>query len=59
MEQAEAIQLKNKKIRLVLSSGYRYSGEIIEVNVNTAIILDKFEKRVSIKLSDISVMEEL
>jgi len=59
MEQAEALKLKKKKVRLVLSSSYRYSGKIITVNVDTLILNDKFGNDVSIKLSDISVCEVL
>lgn len=59
MEQEEAQTYLNKKIRLVLSNTYRFTGEVMGVTPDTLIINDKFDKRVSLGLKDIMSCEVL
>jgi hypothetical protein len=58
MEKAEADKYVGKRIRLILSIGFHYSGHVSSVGETTLQIVDKFGKLVSIKLADISVCEE-
>jgi len=59
MEQAEAKLFQNRRIRLVLKSGYRYTGEIINVTENSLFLKDKFSKEVFIDLKNIAVCEDV
>ena len=59
MEHEEAKTYLKKKIRLVLSNTYRFTGTVIEVTSGTLIIKDKFDKRVSLRLKDIVTCEVL
>jgi len=59
MEQEEAKTYLKKKIRLVLSNTYRFTGEVVEVTSDTILINDKFNKRVSLRLKDIVSCEVL
>ena len=47
-----------KKIYLVLKSGRRYSGKIENIDVNFMTIIDKFNEKVMVSISEISSMEE-
>lgn len=59
MKQEEAQAYLKKKIRLVLSNTYRFSGEVIKVTSDTILINDKFDKQVSLRLNDIISLEVL
>ncbi|MFH1365051.1 MAG: hypothetical protein ABIH28_00510 [archaeon] len=59
MEQDEAQNYLKKKVRLVLSNTYRFTGLVIAVTSDTILINDKFEKRVSLRLKDIMSCEVL
>ena len=59
MEQEEAQTYLKKKIRLVLSNTYRFTGKVIAVTSDTILINDKFNKRVSLRLKDIMSCEVL
>jgi hypothetical protein len=59
MEHEEALTYLNKKIRLVLSNKYRFSGEVLEITKSTIIINDKLNQKVSIGLKDIVTCEVL
>ncbi len=59
MQKKEAEKHLRKKVRIVLSNGFHFSGEVLEVSEDTFILLDKFGARVSIKLSDIMVCSEV
>ena len=53
MEREEAKTYLKKRIRLVLTNTYRFTGEVVEVTSDTILINDKFDKRVSLRLKDI------
>ena len=59
MQKKEAEKHLRKKVRVVLSNGFHFSGEVLEVSEDTLILFDKFDTRVSIKLSDIIVCSEV
>ena len=59
MEQEEAQTYLKKKIRLVLSNTYRFTGEVLAVTPDTLVINDKFDKQVSLGLRDIVSCEVL
>jgi hypothetical protein len=48
----------NKRIKLVLSNGFHYSGKVVGVNEDYLRMIDKFDEDVLIKLSDIIVCAE-
>lgn len=53
-------ELKGKDVYIELKSGRRYSGELLELSNDYTFItiLDKYNKKVSINSSEISVIEE-
>jgi len=59
MQKKEAEKHLRKKVRIVLSNGFHFSGEVLEVSEDTLILFDKFDTKVSIKLSDIIVCSEV
>jgi hypothetical protein len=59
MEQEEAKNYLKKKIRIVLSNTYRFTGTVKGVNSETILIDDKFDKLVSLRLKDIVSCEVL
>jgi len=59
MQQKEAEKYLKRKVRVVLSNGFHFSGEVLEVSEDTLILFDKFDANVSIKLSDIMVCSEV
>lgn len=59
MEQEEAKTYIQKRVRLVLSNSYRFTGEVLEITRDTMLINDRFDKRVSLGLKDIVSCEVL
>lgn len=59
MEEQEAKTYLKKKIRIVLTNSYRFTGTVTGVNSGTILINDKFGKMVSLRLSDIITCEVL
>lgn len=49
---------KGKKVFIVLKSGMVYTGEIKETTESFIFIKDKFDKPVTIAISEISSLEE-
>jgi hypothetical protein len=49
---------KNKKVFLVLKSGRKYSGVIKETTESYIFLLDKFDEKVMVAISEISSLEE-
>ena len=49
---------KGKKVFLVTKSGRRYSGVINETTENFLFMLDKFNEKVVVNVSEISSLEE-
>lgn len=49
----------NKKVIVELRSGYRYTGDILSVNDFGIIILDKFNKTLSLSFDNIIRIEEV
>lgn len=57
MKQTEAQTLLNKNIFVVLNSGFRYNGKVIQIFEDSILILDKFGSKVSLSLDNISICE--
>jgi len=55
MDKSEAEEYRGRRIRLILSNNFHYSGEVIDITSTSLIITDKFGVRVSINLADIMV----
>ena len=49
---------KGKKVFLVLKSGRIYNGVVLETTESYIFILDKFNEKVVISISEISSLEE-
>lgn len=49
---------KGKKVFLSLKSGRKYSGVIKEITESFLFILDKFNEKVVVSISEISSLEE-
>ena len=49
----------NKKVRLNLTNGFYYDGEILEVTDDDITIKDKFGKLVTMRVSMVSVIKEV
>ncbi len=58
MKQKEAERFIGKKIRLILTNQYHFTGIVLDCNEETLSLKDKFGKNVSIKLSEIIIFEE-
>jgi hypothetical protein len=59
MKQSEAEKYLNKKVRIILSNNFHFSGLVLNVFADTLILFDKFDTEVSIKLSDIMICSEV
>jgi len=59
MKQEEASKFIGKKVRLILTNRYRYSGMVLDCNDQDLILKDKFQKKVFIKLASIMLFEEV
>lgn len=59
MKEQEAQTYLKKKVRLVLSNTYRFTGEVVDTNSDTILINDKFNKIVSLRLGEIVSCEVL
>ena len=59
MQKREAERYLGKKVRVILSNRFHFSGTVLEVSEDTLILLDKFNIEVSIKLLDIMVCSEV
>jgi small nuclear ribonucleoprotein (snRNP)-like protein len=51
-------QWKGKKVFLSLKSGRKYTGVINEVTQSFIFLLDKFNEKVVVSISEISSLEE-
>ena len=49
---------KGKKIFLITKSGRKYAGVIKETTDNFLFILDKYNEKVTVSISEIASMEE-
>lgn len=59
MERNDLTQFLDSKILIILKNSYRYTGRILEVGNTIMILKDKFSKRVTISLDEISNVEVL
>jgi ribosome maturation factor RimP len=59
MQKREAERYLGKKVRVILSNRFHFSGKVLEVSEDTLILFDKFNIEVSIKISDIIVCSEV
>ena len=59
MKKAEAEQYLDKKVKIILSNNFHFSGLVASVLEDTLILFDKFDVTVSIKLSDIMILSEV
>lgn len=59
MKQPEAEKYLNKKVRIIISNNFHFSGLVVDVLEDTLVLFDKFNTRVSIKLSDIMICSEV
>jgi len=59
MEREKADLLLNKKWRIGLANGFIFTGEVIEIDGDSIVLFDKFEERVTIRISDISTYAEV
>lgn len=55
MEREEAQLHLNNQVSLLLSNGFMFNGEVIDVTADTLVIIDRYSKRVSIRLKDIFI----
>ena len=58
MDKLEAESYRGRRIRLILSNNFHYSGEVVDISPTSLILIDKFGIRVSLSLSDIMVCSE-
>ena len=59
MQQTEAEKYLNKKVKIILSNNFHFSGLVLNVLEDTLILFDKFDTEVSIKLANIMVCSEV
>ncbi|NCD05878.1 MAG: hypothetical protein EOL97_07140 [Spirochaetia bacterium] len=59
MERNDYEIFKNKKVIIELRSGYRYTGFVQSVNDFGIIVLDKFNKNISVSFDNIIRIEEV
>lgn len=57
MKQEETIQFKSKKVKIVLTNNYRYSGEVLEITEDSLILLDKFGSEIMLRLGNLMIVE--
>lgn len=55
----EAEQYLDKKVEIILSNNFHFSGLVVNVLEDTLILFDKFDVNVSIKLLDIMILSEV
>jgi len=59
MQQIEAEKYLNRKVKIILSNNFHFSGQVINVLEDTLILFDKFDTEVSIKLSEIMICSDI
>jgi len=59
MKKTEAEQYLDKRVKIILSNNFHFSGLVVTVLEDTLILFDKFDINVSIKLSDIMILSEV
>ena len=55
MDRQEAENYADQKVKIILSNGFHFTGKVISVSDDALVIFDKFNSRVTLKLSDIMV----
>lgn len=50
---------EKKKIKIILRNTYQYTGVIKKINEDSIVLLDKFNKYITISIPDISQIEEV
>lgn len=50
---------QKRKIKIILKNTYQYTGKIQKINEETLVMLDKFNKLITISISDISQIEDM
>jgi len=58
MKTDDVLKLVDKKVKIILSNNFKFSGKILKVDEETLTLFDIFNCEVSIKLSDIMVCYE-
>lgn len=48
-----------KSVKIILSNGFHFTGQVLDVTESTLIILDKFKQRTSLAKRDISILTEV
>jgi len=59
MKSEQAKQLLDKKWRIGLANGFIFTGEVIEIDGDSIVLIDKYDERVTIRISDISTYTEV
>lgn len=59
MKQEEVKKHVGKKVKIILTNNYRYSGIVLKVDEECLLLKDKFSNNVSIDLSSIMLFEEV
>ena len=57
MQQEEAVSYIGKKVKILLTNNFHYSGVVLDVSEVSLILNDKFDNRVVLRLEMISVLE--
>ncbi len=58
MQRQELIVLKGKRVKLILTNQYKFSGIVLEVNEESLVLKDKFNENVTINLNSILLISE-
>jgi len=53
------MERKNKRIKVITNSGYKYEGELIDKNDSFVVIIDSREGKIEIPLVNISLLKEV
>lgn len=57
MKEEEAKKYVRKNVRLILSNNFIFHGLVVSASEDTLVLLDRFQKNVSIRLNDILICE--
>ena len=59
MKREQILKFLNKKVKLVLSNDYNYTGTILKIREYNLVLKDKFDLELDIDISSIFVIGEV
>ena len=58
MKSSEVEKYLNKKVKIILTNNFHFTGKVLEVSETTLFMKDKFDADVSLNLKDIMICSE-